>query len=90
MRVPPTSPRYIKAIEYASMTSLLQDFRRTLEHECGGYIHQLDNVNAAMIISDLCVFLGLSAENRRKILGAQAATFIDSIMSESARSMVKH
>jgi hypothetical protein len=90
MAVQPTYPRYIKSIEYASMTSLLQDFRRALEHESGGYIHQLDNINAAMILSDLCVFLGLSNESRRKILGVQAASFIDSVMSKSDKLPVKH
>jgi hypothetical protein len=90
MAVKPAYPRYIKSIEYASMTSLLQDFRRTLEHESGGHIHQLDNVNAAMILSDLCMFLGLRNENRRKILGAQAASFIDSMMSKSAELPMRH
>jgi hypothetical protein len=32
----PQLGRYIKGVEYASMTSLLQDFRRQFEHECGG------------------------------------------------------
>ena len=85
MTVQPTYPRYIKAIEYASMTSLLTDFRRTLEHESGGPIHELDAVNAAMILSDLCVFLGLSDQNRRKILGAKAVSWIDSFFIESVQ-----
>jgi len=69
-------PRYIKAIEYASMTSLLQDFCRKLEHESGGLINDLD-VNASEIISDLCQFLGLSEQNRRKVLGANGARHME-------------
>ena len=85
MAIQPTYPRYIKAIEYASMTSLLTDFRRTLEHASGGPIQELDAVNAVMILNDLCVFLGLSDENRRKILGAKAASWIDSFFAASAQ-----
>ena len=47
----PQLGRYIKGVEYASMTSLLQDFRRQLEHEHGGPIHEMSEVNAAELIS---------------------------------------
>lgn len=86
----PMLGRYIKGVEYASMTSLLQDFRRQLEHDSGGPIHELNNVNAAELISDLCVFLGLSDQNRRKILGAQAATHIDQILAAQVGRAIKH
>ncbi len=77
----PQLGRYIKGVEYASMTSLLQDFRRQLEHEHGGPIHEWNEVNAAELISDLCVFLGLSDQNRRKVLGARAATYLDQLLA---------
>ena len=86
----PALGRYIKGVEYASMTSLLQDFRRQLEHEHGGPIHELKEVNAVELISDLCVFLGLSDQNRRKILGARAATHLDQILIERVRVTLKH
>ena len=86
----PALGRYIKGVEYASMTSLLQDFRRQLEHENGGPIHELNDVNAAELLSDLCVFLGLSDLNRRKVLGARAATHIDQALSARAVAMLKH
>ena len=86
----PELGRYIKGVEYASMTSLLQDFRRQLEHESGGPIHELDEVNAAELINDLCVFLGLSDRNRRKILGAQAASYIDQILTAQIGQSIKH
>jgi hypothetical protein len=86
----PQLGRYIKGVEYASMTSLLQDFRRQLEHESGGPIHELTEANAAELISDLCVFLGLSDQNRRKVLGARAATYLDQTLTAQAQAMLKH
>ncbi len=86
----PMLGRYIKGIEYASMTSLLQDFRRQLEHESGGPIHELNEINAAELISDLCLFLGLSDQNRRKILGAQAATYIDQTLAAQVGQTIRH
>jgi hypothetical protein len=86
----PQLGRYIKGVEYASLTSLLQDFRRQLEHEYGGPVHELNEVNTAELLSDLCVFLGLSDQNRRKVLGARAATHLDQILSERVRAMLKH
>jgi len=86
----PALGRYIKGVEYASMTTLLQDFRRQLEHEHGGPIHELTEVNAAELISDLCVFLGLSDQNRRKVLGAKAAIHIDQTLIARANAMLKH
>jgi hypothetical protein len=86
----PQLGRYIKGVEYASMTSLLQDFRRQLEHENGGPVYELDEINAAELISDLCVFLGLSDQNRRKVLGVRAAIHIDQILTARADALLKH
>lgn len=86
----PQLGRYIKGVEYASMTSLLQDFRRNLEHDSGGPIHELRDVNAAEIINELCFFLGLSDQNRRKVLGARAATYIDQSLLLRANMPEKH
>jgi hypothetical protein len=86
----PALGRYINGVEYASMTSLLQGFPRQLEHEHGGPIHELDEVNAAELLSDLSVFLGLSDHNRRKVLGARAATHIDQALNAQAGAMLKH
>ena len=49
----------------------------------GGPIHELTEVNAAELISDLCVFLGLSDQNRRKVLGARAATHLDQTLDRA-------
>ena len=91
MAFQPNSPsRYVKAIQYESMTDLLTHFRRQLEHESGGPIHKLNEVNAADLISDLCVFLGLSDQNRRKVLGARAATYIDQTLTAQVEQTIKH
>ncbi len=85
---PPT--RYVKAIQYASLTDLLTHFRQTLERENGKPINELAEVNAAELISDLCVFLGLSDQNRRKILGAHGATYIDRTLAAQVEQTIKH
>lgn len=91
MTLQPNPPsRYVKAIQYESMTDLLTHFRQTLEHENGTPINELSEVNAADLISDLCVFLGLSDQNRRKILGARAATYIDQTLTTQASWMIEH
>jgi hypothetical protein len=84
----PTTSRWIKGIEYKSMTVLLADFRKTLERESGESINQLET-NAALILSDLCTFLGLSDENRRKVLGVKGAYFVDTTMDTPINRMVK-
>jgi len=91
MALQPNIPsRYVKAIRYESMTNLLTHFRQQLEHENGMPINELSEANAAALISDLCVFLGLSDQNRRQILGAQAVTWIDQLMSESTQLTLRH
>jgi hypothetical protein len=85
----PQLGRYIKGVEYASMTSLLQDFRRHLEHENGGPVYEMNEVNAAELISDLCVFLGLSDQNRRKVLGVRAAMYIDQTLIVQVGKTIK-
>ena len=91
MALQPNAPsRYVRTIQYESLTDLLTHFRQTLERENNGPIQQLDNVNAAMVLSDLCIFLGLSDLNRRKILGTTAATWLDQMMRESAQLTVVH
>lgn len=87
---PNTPSRYVKAIQYASLTDLLTHFRQQLERENGKPINELTEVNAAEVISDLCVFLGLSDQNRRKVLGAGAATHIDQTLAAHVAQVIKH
>jgi hypothetical protein len=91
MTLGPNPPsRYVKAIQYTSMTDLLTHFRQTLERESDKPIDELSGVNAAELISDLCVFLGLSDQNRRKVLGAQAAMHIDQTLTAQIGWSIKH
>jgi hypothetical protein len=85
----PTISRFVKSVEYKSLTVLLSDFRKTLERENGRSIDQLQTSGAEML-SDLCIFLGLSDENRRKVLGKDGARFIDSILDTPIRLPIKH
>jgi len=87
---PNTPSRYVKAIQYESLTDLLTHFRQTLERENSKPINELSEVNAAELISDLCVFLGLSDLNRRKILGVRAAAHIDQILAAHVGPTVQH
>ena len=87
---PNTPSRYVKAIRYDSMTDLLTNFRQNLERANNQSIQELDSTNAAMLLSDLCVFLGLSDQNRLKILGATAATYLDEAMVMQASLKIKH
>jgi hypothetical protein len=50
----------------------------------------MNEVNAAELISDLCVFLGLSDQNRRKVLGAEAATFLDQTLTTQIEAAIRH
>jgi len=87
---PNTPSRYEKAIQYESLTDLLTHFRQQLERENGKPINELSEVNAAEVISDLCIFLGLSDQNRRKILGAKAATHIDRTLIAQVELTIQH
>lgn len=84
----PTVSRWVKGIEYKSLTVLLADFRKHLEHE-GGKIDQLD-MNTAELLSDLCIFLGLSDENRRRVLGKDGARHVDLIETMPITPTIMH
>ncbi len=91
MALQPNPPsRYVKAIQYESMTDLLTHFRQTLERENSKPINELTEVNAAEVISDPCVFLGFSDQNRRKILGARAAMYIDQTLAAQVDQTIIH
>ena len=81
--------RYIKGVQYASMTLLLRDFIRELEHQHGGPISTI-NVNAAEVVSDFCKYLGLSDENRRKVLGVDGAQHVAMVEDATVNSIIRH
>jgi hypothetical protein len=81
--------RYVKSVHYASMTLLLRDFIRELEHQHGGPVSTI-NVNAAEIISDFCRYLELSDENRRRVLGVDGAQHVALVENTTINSTIKH
>jgi hypothetical protein len=85
----PSVPKFVKGIEYKSMTVLLADFRKQLERESGGSINRLD-VNGAELLSDLCKFLGLSDKNRQIVLGKDGARHVAMIESMPIMATIKH
>jgi hypothetical protein len=71
----PTIPRWVKGVEYSTVSTLLADFRRYIEKDAGEPVERLE-VNGAMFLDDLCKFLGLEEPLRQKVLGRSAANFI--------------
>jgi hypothetical protein len=84
---PAQYPRFIEGIEYKNMSVLLADFRRYFEHEAGGPIETLD-LNGALWLYDLCNFLGLGDEQRKRVLGKTALAHVESFI-ETRVSMVQ-
>jgi hypothetical protein len=88
--VQPDLPRFVKGVEYFSMTKCLKHFRETVEKEAGTPIQTLD-MNLALILSDICRWVGLSEEKRREVLGKSAATFVSSVENEPIKpNDIKH
>lgn len=85
----PSVPKFVKGLEYKSMTVLLADFRKQLEQESGGSINRLE-VNGAELLSDLCRFLGLSEKNRGIVLGKDGARHVDMIEAVPINPTVRH
>jgi hypothetical protein len=76
-----TTPRIV-AVTPAGVATRLGDLRREFE--------QIEDwpqmeVDAALFLSDVCQVLGLSESDRRAVLGAQAAAYVDA--TESARNV---
>ncbi len=78
-----------KLVKVESLTKLLTDFRQQLEHESGSTVNRLDT-NAAELLSDLCRFLGLSDQNRRKVIGVNGAQYVDFVERSSLVTTIQH
>lgn len=73
--------RYVKAVQYDDVTKCLADFRRTVEREYGGEIQRLE-VNAALFLDDVAVFMGLSVKQRLEMLGKPAFEAVEAVKGE--------
>lgn len=76
--------RVVAGVEYATMAGLLADFRRFLEQESDGPIERLET-NSALLLNDLCTFLGLTFDDQRKVLGKSATAFVERELAEQIR-----
>jgi hypothetical protein len=72
-------PKYIRGVEFFSLSAALTEFRRCLERESGIPIQDME-LNAALILNDLCLFLHLGEKQRQQVLGQSAAKFIEMML----------
>lgn len=68
-------------VEYALMSDLLKEFRVWLEEETGLPIAKVE-LNGALLLLDLCQFLGLNDKNQKKVLGSAGQFFTHSFVKE--------
>jgi hypothetical protein len=69
-----------QGVEFFSLSAVLTEFRRRLERESGEPIQDLE-VNAALLLHDLCEFLTLGDKYRERVLGKSAAAYIEEVMN---------
>lgn len=67
--------RIVRGVEYKEMCGLLADFRRYIEKDAETPIERLE-VNAALVLHDLCSFTGMNEAHRQTVLGKSACAFI--------------
>lgn len=65
--------RYESPLEEHRLTATLVDFRHKLEVESEETVGHLE-LNAAMLLDDLCRFIGLTKEQRAQVLGKTATS----------------
>ena len=58
------------------MAAQLAVFAEQLETDLAAALDRID-LNAALLLGDLCEFLHLSVAQRREVLGPQASAFVD-------------
>ena len=73
--------KVVKGVEYFSLTAALKHFRQEVEKGTGAQIQSIE-VNAALLLDDICKWIGLPEERRREILGTSAAVFVFSVEDE--------
>lgn len=68
-------------VECALMSDVLREFRLYLEGETGLPISNVE-MNGALLLFDLCQFLGLDDTNQTKVLGPTGRTFTHQFVRE--------
>lgn len=82
-------PQHVRGVEYFSLTAALKNFREEVERGTGSPVQTVE-MNMALILSDVCRWIGLSDERRREVLGKTASAFVDSIEAEPIKLDVQH
>jgi hypothetical protein len=68
--------RLIPGVECKNMSAILADFRRYIEREAGVPIERIE-LNGALLMNDLCRFLRLGEEQRERVLGKSAVSYVE-------------
>ncbi len=76
-------------IEIFSLADELARFRAHLEQEADVPISELE-VNAALLLLDLCTFLRLGSSQSKRILGNTTVTKIYAFMMTTVTTAIKH
>ncbi len=87
--VQPQYPQHVRGVEYFSLTTALKHFRQEVEKGTGSPVQNVE-MNMALILSDVCRWVGLSDERRAEVLGKSAAAFVASVESEPITIATKH
>ena len=82
-------PQFVKGVEYFSLTAALKHFRQNAEKDNGTPIQNFE-INAALFLSEICRWIGLSDDKRREVLGDSAAAFVSSMGDVPIKPIVKH
>ena len=77
-------------VEFISITQELICFRQRLETEADGVPLHMLKVNAADLMSDLCVFLQLGERQHDEVLGENNIQYIKALNSQPVSLAVKH
>ena len=70
-----------RGVETANLSDLLADFRRQLEQDAGGVPLDQVTTSPALVLYDLCVFLGFSLRLQAKVVGPSADRVEDFLSS---------
>jgi hypothetical protein len=63
-------------VQIFNLSDELAKFRAQLEHEAGAPLQEIE-LNAALLLDDLCAFLEFGETQRAKIMGPTAIAFVD-------------
>jgi hypothetical protein len=81
--------RTVKGLEYTTMSRLLADFRKQLERDLGARTDQIE-LNGALLLHDLCVYLKLGDKQRQEVLGRHGTAFVDTVLAASVTTPLHH